>query len=34
MVDVTAAAITELDVRRGTEVWLSAKATELEVYPG
>jgi len=34
MVDVTAAAITDLDVRRGTAVWLSAKATELEVYPG
>ncbi len=34
MVDVTAAAVTDLHVRRGTQVWLSAKATELEVYPG
>jgi len=34
MVDVTADAVADLRVRRGTEVWLSAKATELEVYPG
>jgi molybdate transport system ATP-binding protein len=34
MVDVTAAAVADLKVQRGTAVWLSAKATELEVYPG
>lgn len=34
MVDVTAAAVADLRVGRGDVVWLSAKATELEVYPG
>jgi molybdate transport system ATP-binding protein len=34
MVDVTAAAVADLHVDRGDPVWLSAKATELEVYPG
>lgn len=34
MVDITSGAVTDLRMRRGDEVWLSAKATELEVYPG
>ena len=34
LVDVTAGAVTELHVAPGDPVWLSAKATELEVYPG
>ncbi len=34
MVDITAAAVADLHVARGSSVWLSAKATELEVYPG
>ncbi|MBI1378028.1 MAG: ATP-binding cassette domain-containing protein [Frankiales bacterium] len=34
VVDVTSASVAELHVRRGERVWLSAKATELEVYPG
>lgn len=33
MVDVTAAAVAELGLHGGRPVWLSAKATELEVYP-
>ncbi len=33
VVDVTAAAVLDLDLERGSAVWLSAKATELEVYP-
>ena len=33
VVDVTPAAVTDLDLTRGSEVWLSAKATELDVYP-
>ena len=32
LVDVTHAAVTELRVDVGTEVWLSAKATEMEAY--
>ena len=32
IVDVTPAAVAELGLRSGLEVWLSAKATELEVY--
>ena len=31
--DVTAAAVAELGLRPGAAVWLSVKATELEVYP-
>jgi molybdate transport system ATP-binding protein len=34
MVDVTASAVSELGVHPGAVVWLSTKATELEVYPG
>ena len=34
LVDVTAGAVSELHVAPGDQVWLSAKATELEVYPG
>ena len=34
MVDVTSGAIAELHLARGDRVWLSAKATELEVYRG
>jgi len=34
LVDVTAGAVAELGVEPGDAVWLSAKATELEVYPG
>ena len=33
LVDVTAAAVAELDLVDGREVWLSAKATEVEAYP-
>ncbi len=33
IVDVTPAAVADLHLARGTEVWLSAKATELDVYP-
>jgi molybdate transport system ATP-binding protein len=34
LVDVTAAAIAELAVLPGAEVWLTAKATDVTVYPG
>jgi molybdate transport system ATP-binding protein len=34
VVDVTPAAVLDLGLVRGTPVWLSAKATETEVYPG
>ena len=34
LVDVTPAAIADLNLVPGEPVWLSAKATELEVYPG
>ena len=30
---VTAAAVDALELRDGTDVWVSVKATELEVYP-
>jgi molybdate transport system ATP-binding protein len=33
LVDISAAAVTDLRLRPGTEVWLSAKATETEAYP-
>jgi len=33
LVDITAAALAELSLTAGTTVWLSAKATEVEVYP-
>src|SRR5437660_2425101 len=33
LVDVTPAAVAELSLRSGSEVWLTAKATDLEVYP-
>lgn len=33
LVDVTPAAVAELSLATGTEVWLSVKATDLEVYP-
>ncbi len=33
LVDVSAAAVTDLSLRPGTAVWLSAKATEAEAYP-
>jgi molybdate transport system ATP-binding protein len=33
LVDVTPAAVAELRLRPGSEVWLSAKASEVEVYP-
>jgi molybdate transport system ATP-binding protein len=33
LVDVTPAAVAELSLRPGSEVWLTAKATDLEVYP-
>jgi molybdate transport system ATP-binding protein len=33
LVDVTAAAVAELGLAEGTEVWLSAKATEVDYYP-
>jgi molybdate transport system ATP-binding protein len=32
LADVTAAAVTELSLRPGSQVWLSVKATDLEVY--
>jgi molybdate transport system ATP-binding protein len=34
IVDVTAAALAELDLAPGREVWLSAKATDVTAYPG
>jgi molybdate transport system ATP-binding protein len=34
LVDVTPAAVAELSLRPGSEVWLTTKATDLEVYPG
>ncbi len=34
IVDVTPAAVADLAVARGLEVWLSVKATEIDVYPG
>ncbi len=34
MVDVTTAAVVDLGLVPGVHVWLSTKATELEVYPG
>ena len=33
LVDVTPAAVAELSLRSGSEVWLTTKATDLEVYP-
>ncbi|MGH8868758.1 MAG: TOBE domain-containing protein [Actinomycetes bacterium] len=33
LVDLTAAAVADLRLRPGTQVWLAAKATELDVYP-
>ena len=33
LVDVTPAAVTDLDLDAGRTVWLSAKATEIEAYP-
>jgi molybdate transport system ATP-binding protein len=33
VVDVTPAAVAELSLSRGTQVWLTVKATDLEVYP-
>jgi molybdate transport system ATP-binding protein len=33
LVDVTPAAVTELSLKPGSQVWLSVKATDLEVYP-
>ena len=32
LVDVTPAAVAELSLNPGSEVWLTAKATDLEVY--
>jgi len=32
LADVTPAAVAELDLEVGHEVWLSAKATEIEAY--
>jgi molybdate transport system ATP-binding protein len=32
LVDITPAAVTELALGTGKEVWLTVKATELEVY--
>ena len=32
VVDVTPAAVAELSLDRGSEVWLTVKATDLEVY--
>jgi molybdate transport system ATP-binding protein len=32
-VDVTADAVAELDLANGVAVWLSVKATEIDVYP-
>jgi molybdate transport system ATP-binding protein len=34
LVDVTVAAVAELDLVEGSQVWVSAKATEIELYPG
>jgi molybdate transport system ATP-binding protein len=34
LVDVTPAAVAELSLSPGDQVWLTVKATELEVYPG
>ncbi|MFN8169229.1 MAG: ABC transporter ATP-binding protein [Candidatus Nanopelagicales bacterium] len=34
VVDVTPGAVVDLGLVRGSQVWLSAKATETEVYPG
>jgi molybdate transport system ATP-binding protein len=34
LVDLTPAAVAELGLRPGLPVWLSAKATEVDVYPG
>lgn len=34
LVDVTAAAVAELDLTPGSPVWLSVKATEIDVYAG
>jgi molybdate transport system ATP-binding protein len=31
--EVTAAAITDLGLDEGTEIWVSVKATEVTVYP-
>jgi molybdate transport system ATP-binding protein len=33
LVDITPAAVAELDLTAGAEVWLSAKATDVDVYP-
>jgi molybdate transport system ATP-binding protein len=33
LADVTPAAVAELSLRPGSQVWLTTKATELEVYP-
>ena len=33
LVDVTPAAVAELSLSPGSQVWLTAKATDLEVYP-
>ncbi len=33
LAEVTAAAVTELDLRPGREVWVSVKASEIEAYP-
>ncbi|WP_157635715.1 ABC transporter ATP-binding protein, partial [Nostocoides japonicum] len=34
LVDLTLAAVAELDLRPGIPVWLSAKATDIDAYPG
>ena len=33
LVDVTPAAVSELSLDSGSQVWLTVKATDLEVYP-
>jgi molybdate transport system ATP-binding protein len=33
LVDVTPAAVTELDLTAGARIWLSAKATDIDIYP-
>jgi molybdate transport system ATP-binding protein len=33
LVDLTPAAVAELDLRPGVHVWLTAKATEVDIYP-
>ena len=33
LVDITPAAVTELDLTAGAPVWLSAKATDVDSYP-